>query len=330
MSFGGAIAFLLGRRHLRAAHLCGPEAFKVGVQVIVEPGRKTLAVSAAGYIRDAELRGAMEAAAQARVVTEEFRRAVGKTFVDEITRDDILRYHNWRRKQNYEDRTVANKHNRAKSWLLFAGIDRKILPPTPKYEKKLPTMYSTDEIKAILDAADDYMRLAILVAMKCGLSDQELMHLERSDINWERRVIRICGKPKFGSKVEDSKQRDIPVPKDLLEELRERQKVHGKESLVLPRRDGNPNTKLLRMLKRTARRAGLNCERCHSCEYYRECDNWDLHKFRRTFATNMLRNGFDLRTVQAWMGHADLESTMRYLTPASADEVQAKIDKVKW
>ncbi len=45
-----------------------------------------------------------------------------------------------------------------------------------------------------------------------------------------------------------------------------------------------------------------------------EDDFW-LHKFRATFATRALRSGVDLRTVQMWMGHTDLESTMRYLKP---------------
>lgn len=40
--------------------------------------------------------------------------------------------------------------------------------------------------------------------------------------------------------------------------------------------------------------------------------------------------GFDLRTVQAWMGHADMESTMRYLRPAASSEIRTKLKRVKW
>jgi len=43
------------------------------------------------------------------------------------------------RKRECADRTVADKHNRVKSWFLFAGLDYKnILPLTPKFDKKLP------------------------------------------------------------------------------------------------------------------------------------------------------------------------------------------------
>ena len=45
-----------------------------------------------------------------------------------------------------------------------------------------------------------------------------------------------------------------------------------------------------------------------------------LHKFRATFATHALQGGVDLRTVQSWMGHTDLASTMRYLRPARGEE----------
>ena len=56
------------------------------------------------------------------------------------------------------------------------------------------------------------------------------------------------------------------------------------------------------------------------------CHNWYLHKFRSTFATKHLRNGVDLRTVQAWMGHKDLASTMRYLQPARGKDVLDKVN----
>jgi site-specific recombinase XerD len=41
----------------------------------------------------------------------------------------------------------------------------------------------------------------------------------------------------------------------------------------------------------------------------------------------MLRAGFDVRTVQYWMGHKSLETTMRYLVPAT--EVHARLDQVE-
>jgi hypothetical protein len=55
-------------------------------------------------------------------------------------------------------------------------------------------------------------------------------------------------------------------------------------------------------------------------------DNFWLHKFRATFATRHLWAGVDLRTVQHWMGHKDLESTMRYLKPNLSQKVREKVE----
>ena len=51
---------------------------------------------------------------------------------------------------------------------------------------------------------------------------------------------------------------------------------------------------------------------------------FDLKTFRSTYCTRMLRFGFDVRTVQHWIGHKSLETTMRYL--ASAVNVQDQVD----
>jgi integrase/recombinase XerD len=57
-----------------------------------------------------------------------------------------------------------------------------------------------------------------------------------------------------------------------------------------------------------------------------ESEVW-LHEFRATFATRSLWAGVDLRTVQEWMGHTDLASTLRYLKPNRA-VVQEKVESI--
>jgi site-specific recombinase XerD len=89
---------------------------------------------------------------------------------------------------------------------------------------------------------------------------------------------------------------------------------------------------MLRGLKRVARRAGLNCGECSTCiqgagTESQECERWFLHKFRATFATMHLQAGVDLRTVQSWLGHKDLASTMRYLKPARGREVRERFNR---
>jgi len=83
---------------------------------------------------------------------------------------------------------------------------------------------------------------------------------------------------------------------------------YSREELRLAR------TQVLELCRAVARRAGLNPE------------NFWLHKFRATFATRHLQKGVDLRTVQDWLGHKDLESTMRYLQPAKGKAVRQKVN----
>jgi len=73
--------------------------------------------------------------------------------------------------------------------------------------------------------------------------------------------------------------------------------------LVFPSRTGNREQNMLLRCKEVAGRAGLDPTK------------FDIKTFRSTYATRMLRAGFDVRTVQHWMGHKSLETTMRYLVP---------------
>ncbi len=297
----------------------------------IDPKEQTLAQTAQAYIRDAKGRQANEAAFQAETVTAEFLRLIKKSHLDQVKREDILRFHDSLRNRGLSDRTISNKHARLKSWLRFAGAEDAIFPPAPKYEKKLPTVYTAEQITAILQAADPYMKLVIALALKCGLREQEFVFLEWTDISEDDRVLRVQGKDEYGFKVKDSEQREVPIPDDLLEELKERKSKHKKHRLVLATSTGEPNTKLLRALKRLVKRAKLNCNRCDGCTgKVKECREWTLHRFRRTFGTTLLRAGVDLRTVQALMGHEDLDSTLRYLRPATGTQLRTRINSVEW
>ena len=273
----------------------------------------------------------MVAADMNRLVSSEFLRIVKKTYVDEIRREDLFEFHAAIRKRRMSDRTVANKHVRAASFLRFAGVAKEIIPPVPRYDETLPTIYTREQIKDILAAADPYMRLVIGLALKCGLRDQEIVHLEWPDIHRPDRVLRVSSKPRYDFRVKDSEERDVPVPDDLMVELERWHAKHPRTRLLLETKKGIPNRKMLRMLKRLAKREGLNCNRCDGCNAaLGECQEWTLHKFRRTYCTTLLRSGLDLRTVQAYMGHADLASTMRYLRPASSSEAQSRINAIQW
>lgn len=318
----------LSKEKLLTAKIAAKQA---GVTLVEVPGRTYLRRAAKLYAQDRTDAGALEAARQAENVTDEFIACCGKTFVDEVTKDDVVTYHRWLRKQGRTDRTVANKHQRLRSFFRFAGIDVAIMPQKPKYEKELPTVYTAEQVSALLGKADAYMTLVIGLGMKCGLRELEMVYLEWPDIHWADKVLRVQGKLHWKFKVKDSEQRDVPIPDDLLALLKAWHAKHKQTRLVLGTKKDRPNMHMLRQLKRLVNRAELNCGACDGCTtHIKECQDWTLHKLRRTYATTLLRNGIDLRTVQHFMGHADLASTMRYLRPASTSETQSRINAINW
>jgi integrase len=334
-----ALTAKLAKEKRLAAKTAAQEA---GAKIVEEPGRKYIRREAGLYIQDRKNAGFMEAARRAVNVTDEFLAITGKTFLDEITKKDIYDYHEQLRKRGCAPRTVANNHDRLKSFLKFANADFTILPEKPKYEKTLPTVYTLQETASLLKASkadgNGYMGLVIEFGLKCGLREMEIVHLEWPDIHWTDKVLRVQGKPLWGFRVKDSEQRDVPVPDDLLAHLKTWQEnatsvasaKHGKARLILGTKKDRPNSHLLRQLKRLANRAGLSCGTCDGCKNENECREWTLHKLRRTYCTTLLRNGLDLATIQKFMGHSSLASTMRYLRPAGSMATQAAISKIKF
>lgn len=84
-------------------------------------------------------------------------------------------------------------------------------------------------------------------------------------------------------------------------------------------------------MKRVAESAGLNCGRCVT-EHGNKCEegscymNFFLQKFRRTFAASHLRDGVEIRTMQSWLGHRNIKSTMVYLKGIRSKDAAHKVN----
>ncbi|MEI9980433.1 MAG: site-specific integrase [Edaphobacter sp.] len=302
------------------------------VQLIEEPGRQMLARQLKRFVTAAEDRGSTVAAPAYERTCEEFLLVTGKTFVDQITTDDITDYHKALRKRGMSDRTVHNHHMNVMSFLRYCGLDtKKLAKRAPRYEKTMPEIYEDEELGIFFASlTKPYDRLVFELFLKTGMREQEEMHIEWPDISQTAKVLQLRGKPHYEFKMKDHEQRAVPLEDELLERLKEYHKAHPKTRLIVGTKNGKPNTKLLALLKGCARRAGLNCGHCDSCRKRNECERWFLHRFRATYCTKLLRDGNDLRTVQQMMGHADLASTMRYLRPAENATTRASVNPIKW
>jgi len=130
------------------------------------------------------------------------------------------------------------------------------------------------------------------------------MYLGWPDVNLRLRTIRVTAKPDLGFSQKRWGEREVPVPVRLANILERHPQTNG-STFMFPSPTGNREQNMLRLRKEVAERAGLDPPAS------------DLKTFRSTYATRMLRQGFDIRTVQDWMRHKSLETTMRYLVPGN-------------
>jgi len=164
------------------------------------------------------------------------------------------------------------------------------------------------------DACTRSERVMFSTFLLTGFREQEVVHLVWNDVHFQLNTVKVTAKPDLGFYPKRWEEREVPVPKQLIRLLEQHPRLRDVR-FVFPSPRGNRELHMLDRCKAIARRAGLDPEKFH------------LRKFRSTYATRMLRAGFDVRTVQHWMGHKSLETTMRYLSPAK--DVHERLDQVQ-
>lgn len=327
------------------------ESAELAGTTVNEPvGRKRISTEAARWVAFAVKKGKLEAEKVNRRAVNDFMAAnPNLKFVDEIDEESLEKFWAYLRRpgRNLGDRSVSNHHERIMGFLKFERVDHKDWEmQAPTYDDKLPTVYDLDSVEELFNSCEcDRDRILVRFLCTVGLREQELAHTEWTDINLRTGVMRVTSKAKkYGWRIKDKEERDVPLPADLIKLLIKWRKAHPQTNLVLGRgRDQKPHGEegkffsdkdrpdghFLRKLKQLVRQAGLDCGVCDGClSKRRECHKWTLHKFRRTYMTSLLRAKVDLVTVQALAGHTDLKSTMRYLTPQTADEIKSKVNDV--
>jgi integrase len=165
---------------------------------------------------------------------------------------------------------------------------------------------SPAEVWALVRAAESEQDAAIfLTAAFTGLRQGELLALHWRDVDFERRVIRVHRTYKSGNGVSTPKSgrgRSVPMADEVaqaLARLSEREHFTEDDDLVFRGPRGHVNAqKLGYRYKAALKRAGLRELR--------------FHDLRHTFGTIAI-NRADIVQVQAWMGHADIKTTQRYL-----------------
>ena len=192
---------------------------------------------------------------------------------------------------------------------------------TPKLGRKLPDVLSIEEIELLIDHLDlqhpqGHRNRAILETLYgSGLRVSELIKLNLSNLFFKESLIRVTGK--------GNKQRLVPmgiIAKKYLniyiEEVRTNQKIHSefKDVLFLNRNGKGLTRQMIFTLIRTlAIKAGIK-------------KKISPHTFRHSFATHLLENEADLRSIQILMGHESITTTEMY-THLDTHHLRSVIEK---
>jgi integrase/recombinase XerD len=184
----------------------------------------------------------------------------------------------------------------------------------PKIGRKLPDTLSVNEIDALIGAIElnkldkegksqgERNRAMLETLYSCGLRVSELVSLKLSDLFFEEGFIKVTGK--------GSKQRFVPIGVSTEKFIKlyidtDRNKLtiqKGHEDTLFLNRRGKSLTRAMvfTIIKDLAVKIGLN-------------KIISPHTFRHSFATHLLENGADLRSIQLMLGHESITTTEIYM-----------------
>ena len=229
-----------------------------------------------------------------------------------INKDEIRSYLKYLDELQYSKTTISRILSTLRHFYQYLMINKVVsvnmfkLIKNPKKDKKLPNFLQSDELQKIFDSIDIETplgirnRLIVELLYASGLRVSELASLTIDNINIHTKEIRVLGK---GSKERivffgDYAKKYLEI---YLEQSRPILQDKNKTKVLLLNNNGDPlSTRGIQMIiDNVARDASLK-------------HNISPHVLRHTFATDLLNNGADLKSVQELLGHSSLSTTQIY------------------
>jgi integrase len=307
-----------GARRLRKE----AELNAVNCDAVIVPekdGQRSVAASVADYLDETKLTKKPKTYAAYRTALAYFVASCHKLNLEEIDHKDLLKFCAFLRDEKAQaPRSCWNKFANVMSFLKANNI-RGLVEKNdwPRFTEEEPEIYEMEELGKLFASCGPGERLWFEFFLMTGMREQEVMFCYWRDVNFAAATVKVTHKPDRGWTTKAYKEREIPISSKQVKGLKVwKARSDGKCNLVFPTAGCQPKLDFLDCLKAVAKRAKLNPE------------NFWLHKFRATFATRCLWGGVDLRTVQQWLGHSDMESTMRYLKPSRSEATRAKMNEI--
>lgn len=222
--------------------------------------------------------------------------------IPEITEDDIFMFLSMEKYNGAKDTYLRNLRNALSAffnWLYSKGL----IKSNPmkgisaiKVDKTIKEAFTDVELEQLRRATDNDRDLAIVELLySSGMRISEMIQLNRSDIDFINKVVKVYGK--------GGKERRVYISSTAAYYLENYLKSRTDSDFALFVGLRKPHTRIeveavQHMLKKLGRITGI--EKVHP------------HRFRRTLATNLLRKGMAIEEVSMILGHEKLDTTMVY------------------
>ena len=256
--------------------------------------------------------------------------------LEHVRRHDIMNWIGMMKQAGLDPRTTANRVANLKTFFHHYHVTWPLgRKDKPLFTQKPASPYTPCELSLMLSHADDEERDLVLFLLGTGAREQEVMFATWRDVDFKRGVFAVTekndGELRWTPK--DKEQGEIPLLDGLVDRLKKRRQRFPTTRLIFPSPEGKPNGHLLRKVKRLALRAGVNCGEClndrgQSCKTHPVCERAILHRFRKSFASALSASGVDVRTIQSFLRHSSLDTTLSYLAASRIDtpEMRYKVN----
>ncbi len=229
-----------------------------------------------------------------------------------ITEDDMKKYFSHLQEDGKKTSTISRNVASIRSFYQYLVRNKKVKKdPTdkiqsPKVEKKAPSVLSSQEVALLLEQPKDVDlkgtrdKAMLEFAYATGMRVTEIISLDIDDVNLKEGIV-IC---RTGER-----QRNIPLGSLSLKALAEY--IENSRPILI--KDENVKALFVNTNGKRLTRQGF----WKIVKYYKEqahiTKDITPHVLRHSFATHLLQNGADLKSIQTMLGHSDISSTQVYM-----------------